>query len=476
MTRTAPPILLWLRRDLRLADNPMLDAAVATGRPLVPVFIHDASVEGLGAAARWRLGQGLATFAERLEAAGSRLILRRGPALEVLAALARETGAQDVWWARLYDAPARARDGALKPALKAAGLGARSFPGHLLHEPWEVQTGQGGAYRVYSPFWRAMRGRDVATPAPAPRALRPPAAWPVSDRLQDWEMGRGVNRGAAVLAKHARTGEAEAAARLAEFIESRIVGYRARRDYPAAAATSGLSENLTWGEIGARQVWHAALAAMQEGAAGAEHFLKELAWREFAWHLMYHYPEMDRQNWRSRWDAFPWSRIEDAAVLRWKQGRSGVPLVDAAMREMYVTGTMHNRARMIVASYLTKHMLVDWRVGLAWFADCLTDWDLAANAMGWQWVAGSGPDAAPYFRIFNPATQAAKFDPDGTYVKAHVAELSDRPGGRALDFFAAAPRAWGLAPDSPYPAPVVGLAEGRARALAAFAALPAADG
>jgi len=308
----------------------------------------------------------------------------------------------------------------------------------------------------------------VPAPDAAPERLAQPGHWPEGDRLEDWALGAAMNRGAAVLARHACVGEARAAERLADFLDGPIDSYRERRDFPAEPATSGLSENLAWGEIGPRTIWHAGMRARHEGARGAEHFLKELVWREFAYHLAFHTPRITRENWREEWDAFPWSTDEDASVLRWKQGRTGVPLVDAAMREMYVTGRMHNRGRMIVGSYLTKHLMKHWRIGQQWFEECLIDWDPAANAMGWQWVAGSGPDAAPYFRIFNPETQAKKFDSDETYVQRFVAELATEPGDEALAFFDACPRAWGLSPDDSYPEPIIGLAEGRERALAAY--------
>lgn len=467
------PLILWFRRDLRLGDHPMLAAAVATGRPLVPVFILDPETEALGAAAKWRLGLSVAAFAERLATLGSRLILRRGRAGEVLAALLAETGAGTgaggVHWTRAYDPAAIARDTAVKAALKARGIGAVSHPGHLLHEPWEVETGQGGFYRVYSPFWRAVKDRPVAAPAAAPARLAAPGDWPASDRLEDWQLGAAMNRGAAVVLPHQRVGEAPALARLDAFLGAGIGGYRQRRNRVDEDGTSRLSQNLSLGEIGPRTVWHGAMRAFHEGRAGAETFLKELVWREFSYHLIYHTPHIASQNWRAEWDSFPW-RGDNPDAERWRRGMTGEPFVDAAMREMYVTGTMHNRARMIAASYLTKHLLTDWRVGLDWFADCLTDWDPAANAMGWQWTAGSGPDSAPYFRVFNPATQALDHDPDGAYRRRFVAELSDRPGPEALSFFEAVPRSWALDPRAPYPAPVTGLAEGRARALAAFAA------
>ncbi len=465
----ATPIIVWFRRDFRLADHPALAWAAASGQPLIPVFVLDEVAETYGAAPKWRLEQAVRHFADRLEQMGSRLVLRRGNARDVLLKLARETGAGDVWWTRAYDPDAIARDKGVKAALKDAGITAKSHPGHVLFEPWTVSTKQGGYFKVYTPMWRAVKDVNVPMPEPAPERLQAPDDWPQSEALADWALGKAMNRGAAVLAGHACVGETAASARLAEFLDGPIDTYKSRRDYPAEQATSRLSENLAWGEIGPRTIWHAGMHAQLDGRSGAEHFLKELVWREFAYHLVYHTPQITTENWRPEWDDFPWSGEEDEAVLRWKQGRTGIPLVDAAMREMYVTGQMHNRGRMIVGSYLTKHMLKHWRTGQKWFEECLTDWDPASNAMGWQWVAGSGPDAAPYFRIFNPETQAEKFDPDGDYVRRFVAERATEPGPDALAFFDACPRSWNLSPDDNYPQPVVGLAEGRQRALAAYA-------
>lgn len=467
MTQT--PLILWFRRDLRLADQPMLAAAVATGRSLLPVFVLDPETEALGAAAKWRLGLAVEAFAAALAGIGLRLILRRGPALAVLAGLVTETGAEGVWWSRLYDPASVARDSGVKAGLKAAGHEARSFAGHLLHEPWEVQTGQGGFYKVFTPYWRAMRGLSVASPEAAPVRAVGPEVWPASEPLTGWRMGAAMNRGASVVLRHQTVGEAVARAKLADFLLGPVARYPEARDQPGVAGTSRLSENLTYGEIGIREVWHAAWQAREAGSGGAEAFLRELGWREFAYHLMHHAPRIGTENWKPDWDAFPW-RGDNPDAECWRRGMTGEPFVDAAMREIYVTGTMHNRARMIAASYLTKHLLTDWRVGLAWFADCLTDWDPAANAMGWQWVAGSGPDAAPWFRIFNPAGQAEKFDAGGAYRRRFVAELSQEPESEALRYFEAVPRSWGLRADAPYPSPVVGLAEGRERALAAYAA------
>ena len=463
------PLILWFRRDLRLDDHPMLSAALASGRPLLPVFILDDETRALGAASLLRLDLALAAFAERLAAVGSRLILRQGPALPVLQRLVSETGAAGVLWTRGYDPASKARDTAVKAALRAQGLQAESHPGFLLQEPWALQTGQGGPYRVFTPFWKALRVLPVAPSLPAPPHLPGPAVWPASDALPDWGLSARMRRGAAVVSAHQSPGEGAALARLAAFAEGPMAGYAARRDFMAEPATSGLSENLTWGEISPRRIWHRGWRAMEEGNPGAETFLKELVWREFAWHLMHHYPQIASRNWKPDWDAFPW-RGDSAEAERWRRGQTGEPVVDAAMREMYVTGRMHNRARMIVASYLTKHLLTDWRIGLDWFAECLTDWDPAANAMGWQWVAGSGPDAAPFFRIFNPATQAEKFDPEARYRRRWVAELSRNPGADALSFFDAAPLSWQLDPARRYPLPMIDLAAGRERALAALAA------
>ena len=466
MTQTSP-ILWWVRRDLRLADNPLLTAAVATGRPVIPVFICDPLTDALGAAPKWRLGLGLSAFADRVAATGSRLILRRGTAAQVLDALTLETGATSVWWARQYDPDTKARDTDIKTGLRARGLDAHSFDGHLLVEPWTVETGSGGFYQVYTPFWRAVRDRIMPAPLPAPAKINAPATWPVSDRLDDWRMGAAMDRGAGIVAKHLHVGETAARARLDRFIATRVGAYAEARNLLAEDACSGLSENLTYGEISPVALWHAGQGALARDAQGAETFLKEIVWREFAYHLMHHTPHLLHDNWRAGWDAFPWAGESDASQ-RWKQGRTGCAVVDAAMRELYVTGRMHNRARMLVASYLTKHLLTDWRIGRDWFAETLVDWDPASNAMGWQWVAGCGPDAAPYFRIFNPDTQAEKFDPKSRYRYRWLHTRGSSPSPDALDFYKAAPKSWGLSPTDPAPAPLIDLAAGRARALQAY--------
>jgi deoxyribodipyrimidine photo-lyase len=465
---SSTPIIMWYRRDLRLSDHAALSAACAFGRPVIPLVIRDTSVDDLGAAPKWRWGLGVEHLADNLADRGSRLICRSGAALDVLRALVAETGAGAVYWSRLYDPQAVARDTDVKAALKTDGIEARSFGGHLMFEPWTVETKTGGYYKVYTPFWNMVKGRDVDAPLTTPTAIPTPGTWPASEDIADWHLGAAMNRGADVVRPFVQLGEQAAQSRLGAFIAHKVANYDQGRDLPATDGTSNLSENLALGEISPHQCWHAGMGAREDGKSGAETFLKELVWREFAYHLMHHTPRILDQNWKAGWDAFPWNTDETPEVTAWKQGRTGIQFVDAAMRELYVTGRMHNRGRMIVASYLTKHLLSHWKIGLAWFNDCLIDWDPASNAMGWQWSAGSGPDATPYFRVFNPVTQLDKFDKPRDYVSRWIAEGRRRPHADALKFFDAVPRSWSLSPDDVYPAPVVPADDGRKRALSAY--------
>ncbi|MEL6683846.1 MAG: deoxyribodipyrimidine photo-lyase [Pseudomonadota bacterium] len=463
------PILMWFRRDLRLGDHEALTAACATGRPVIPVFICDELTESMGAAPKMRLGLSVSELSKTLEQKGSQLILRRGDALAVLRDLMKETGAGAVYWSRLYDPQSRARDTHLKAALKDDGVTAQSFQGHVLFEPWTVETKTGGFYKVYTPMWKSVRDNDVPAALPTPEKIPAPDSWPSSDDIADWHMDAAMRRGADILKTHCTVGEAAAADRLGDFIAARVASYVKNRDLPAVKGTSGLSENLTYGEISPRVCWHAGWRALHDGKEDAETFLKELVWREFAYHLAFHTPRITTDNWKEDWDAFPWNTDEDhPEVIAWKQGRTGIRFVDAAMREMYVTGTMHNRGRMIVASYLTKHLLCDWKIGMNWFADCLIDWDPCSNAMGWQWSAGSGPDATPYFRVFNPVTQLDKFDKDRSYVRAWIAEGTKHPSATALSYYDMIPQSWGMTAEDRYPDPIVPADEGRKRALDAY--------
>ena len=447
--------IFWVRRDFRLTDNRALAAAVEAG-PVVPAFVLDPETESLGAAAKWRLGRAIADFRERLRAQGSDLVLRRGPAPETLLALAREAEARAVHWSRLYTPEAVSRDKKVRACLQGCGIAAEGHRGHLLNEPGAVATAAGGPYRVFTPFWNAIGPRGAEAPLRAPGRIDPPDAWPQSARLDDWALGGAMDRGADVVARHVRVGEEAAAARLHSFVDAALACYAEGRERPDRDGSSRLSEALTWGEISPRTIWHAA-----EGARGADTLLRELGWREFAAHVLWHFPDLATRHWRREWDDFPW-RPDNADAERWRRGLTGEPMVDAGMRQMFATGTMHNRVRMLVASYLTKHLLTDWRVGLGWFEECLTDWDPASNALNWQWVAGSGPDAAPFFRVFSPERQAKKFDPDGAY-RRHWLE-----GAGAEEFLAAVPRSWGLGAGDYPPTPVIAHAEGRRRALAAY--------
>ena len=462
------PIIMWFRRDLRLSDHAALSAACAAGQPVIPVVIRDGSVDILGAAPKWRWGLGVGYLATSLEDKGSRLTLRSGDALDVLQALIRDTGARSVYWTRLYDPDAVARDTAIKAALKDQGVEARSFGGHLMFEPWTVETKTGGYYKVFTPLWKSVKDRDVDAPLPAPARIAAPETWPETEALADWSLGAAMQRGAPIVLPHVQLGEGAAQSRLGAFIAHKVASYDQGRDLPGEDGTSNLSENLALGEISPHQCWHAGLRARHEGKPGAETFLKELVWREFAYHLMHHTPRILDQNWKEGWDAFPWNTEDTDEVLAWKRGRTGIQFVDASMREMYVTGRMHNRGRMIVASYLTKHLMSHWRIGQAWFEDYLIDWDPASNAMGWQWSAGSGPDATPYFRVFNPVTQLDKFDKNRDYVTRWIAEGRGNPHADALSYFDAIPRAWGMSATDPYPDPIVPADQGRKRALGAY--------
>lgn len=472
--------ILWFRRDLRLADHAALERAVAAGGPVWPVYILDETTRReTGAAGRWRLGESLRALAADIAARGGRLILRDGDPAAELERLIAETGADAVFWTRLYTPDAMARDTAVKKRLRAAGVTAESVAGDVLMEPWTLETKTGGPYRVYTPFWRALR----AAYAP-PEPIAPPAAWPAGDApastppLEALELGAEMDRGAAVVARFAAAGEAAAQTRLEAFLADRLAPYAEKRNALGEDGASGLSPHLALGEISPHRVWRATqarMAAAPETEEGAWSFLSEIAWRDFAAALGYHTPEIFDRNWRSEWDQFPW-RGDNEDAEAWRRGRTGEPLIDAAMRELYVTGVMHNRARMLVASYLCKHLMTDWRIGAAWFKETLVDHDLASNAMGWQWTAGSGPDAAPFFRVFNPATQAKKFDPTGAYLARWLPDaavgglnLGAEADGRL--FFEACPRAWSLSPDDPYPKPIVDLSAGRERALSAYSSL-----
>ncbi|BCP53410.1 deoxyribodipyrimidine photo-lyase [Kaistia sp. 32K] len=469
------PTLVWLRDDLRLADNRALLAAIREGSPLAIVYVLDEFSEGirpLGAAVKWWLHHSLAALDRDLSALGQTLVLRHGPAVDVILELVAEIDAARVTWNRRYGEGERAVDTTIKAALKQRGVEVESFQANLLCEPWTVRTQSDRPFRVYTPFWKACRAQlPPRAPLARPDALPAPIAGLRSDSLDSWQLLPTAPDWAGGIRERWTPGEAGASARLAEFLENRLERYAGHRDEPAAEASSRLSPHLRFGEISPFQLWHALTETRPDAELGqpnVDKFLSEIGWREFSWHLLYHQPDLATRNFQPRFDAFPWPPVDEVALAAWKQGRTGIPIVDAGMRELWQTGWMHNRVRMIVASFLIKNLLVDWRIGEAWFWDTLVDADAANNPASWQWVAGSGADAAPYFRIFNPVLQGEKFDPAGDYVRAYVPELSRLPA-KAIH----AP--WKAGGAAGYPEPIADLATSRDRALRAFSRLQSDD-
>ena len=476
---SAPVTIVWFRQDLRLTDNPALHAAAARGGVVVPVYIDSEEEEGAwtaGGATRWWRHHALASLQSSLQALGSRLLLRRGPALVELTELAAGLGADAIYWNRRYEPAARARDTQVKESLRAAGLLAESRNGSLLAEPWELRTQGGGPFQVFTPFWRKLLATiEPPTPRPAPTALPAPQAWPGSLSLD--AMGYlPTIRWDAGLAQHWQPGEAGAARQLEQFVASWLRDYAGTRDLPAKPGTSRLSPYLHHGEVSPRQVWHSVLAD-NPGERGGK-YLAELVWREFSYHLLHHFPHTPGAPLRPQYAAFPWR--EDARLLTaWQRGRTGVPLVDAGMRELWHTGWMHNRVRMICASYLVKNLLQPWQAGARWFWDTLVDADLAANTQGWQWTAGCGADAAPFFRIFNPVTQGERFDPQGAYLRRWLPELAgldDRAIHAPWEQPEPVLRAAGVVLGESYPLPLVSLSESRQAALDAHKRMAAGAG
>ncbi|MWV58502.1 cryptochrome/photolyase family protein [Rathayibacter sp. VKM Ac-2754] len=476
---SSSPTLVWLRDDLRLADNPALRAAVDRDAPVAVLYVLDDESPGirpLGGAARWWLHGSLVALSADLEEHGASLLLRRGPAEAVVLQLAEEIGAGAVHWNRRYGGAERAVDTAVKEGLRSRGVEAESHQGSLLFEPWTVQTGGGGPYSVYTPFARACRNRDTPrAPLARPRSIDGFTGEVASDVLDGWELLPTRPDWAEGLRERWEPGEKAAAKRLRAFIAEQLDEYADGRDKPAQDATSNLSAHLRWGEISPFQVWHAVDEAHRDGThrgEGGERFASEVLWREFCYHLLFHWPDLATANFDTRFDSFPWGEPHGAELEAWQQGRTGYPLVDAGMRELWRTGYMHNRVRMVTASFLIKNMLVDWRVGESWFWDTLVDADPASNAANWQWVAGSGADASPYFRVFNPVTQSKKFDPDGGYIRGNVAELASVEGSAIHEPWTLGDT---LTPDGEdYPAPILDLKETRAHALDAFAMIKSA--
>jgi len=473
MPSTASAIV-WFRQDLRLADNPALAAAAAHGGPVLPVYIlEDGGPWAPGGAARWWLHHSLAALSRDLKSLGAPLCLRSGEAEKILPQLVKEAGAGALFWNRCYEPRAVARDKALKADLSAAGIETKSFNGALLVEPWELKTGQGEPYKVFTPFWKALLAAG-APPQPLPRPKKLDGVKGVaSEALNEWELLPTQPDWAGGIRETWMPGEDGAAERLRDFLDAAAARYKGDRDRPDLAGTSRLSPHLHWGEISPRQVWQATRHAVAAGAlndSAAEAFLRQLGWRDFSHSLLFHWPDFPEKPWRGDFAAFPW-QSDDEAFAAWCEGRTGYPIVDAGLRQLWATGWMHNRVRMIAASFLIKDLLISWQRGEAWFWDTLVDADLANNAAGWQWVAGCGADAAPYFRIFNPVSQGEKFDPKGRYVRQWVPEIAALPDDTIHQPWNASEdvlKKAGVTLGETYPHPIVDHKAARARALAGY--------
>lgn len=464
---TRAPSIVWFRDDFRITDHPALRAAMEDG-PAVALYVLDEESPGirpLGGAAKWWLHRAVEALSEELEAIGVPLVLRRGAAGDVVPAVIAEAGTRSLFWNRRYGGGEREVDAAVKARLRSAGHRVQSFQASLLHEPWDLTTGQGGQYKVFTPFWNELSSRDFRHPLPAPNPQKAPATIPRGDRLKQWGLLPREPDWSKPLAEAWAHGAHAGQSLLEDFVDAALADYAEERDRPAHAGTSRLSPYLRWGHVSPFEVWHAIGRRRRGAPAGSAAFASELGWREFAWHQLYHRPDLATVNLRREFDAYPWwspsprgapgaSATDDgdhAALLGlWQRGRTGFPLVDAGQRELWATGWMHNRVRMVSASLLVKNLGIDWRVGEQWFWDTLVDADPASNAFNWQWAAGSGADASPFFRIFNPETQAKTHDPQGEYARRWLPELDSED----------------------YPEPCVDLKASRAAALAAYRGLP----
>ncbi|MDE1158584.1 MAG: deoxyribodipyrimidine photo-lyase [Neorhizobium sp.] len=472
------PSILWFRKDLRLDDNAALHAAIDAGGPVIPVYIREPddlrNVGPLGGAQEWWLHHSLAGLKAQLKSLGSDLILASGKAQDVLSDMAERTGASAVYVNRAYERTLIDRDIAI--ALKEKGIAIRAFHGQLLHDPKSIRTGSGNPFKVFTPFWNAMqRLQETHPPIDAPDAVPAPDHFPKSEGLDGWKLLPTRPNWALGFSDHWTPGEAGAAERLEDFIDRELHDYKRGRDLPSVDATSLLSPHLALGEISPARIWHATSGQPNRAAEEVGHFRRELAWRDFCYSLLIEQPDLDETNWSDGFDGFPW-QSDEKGFIAWTKGRTGYPIVDAGMRQLWQTGFMHNRVRMIAASFLIKDLMIDWRRGEKWFRDTLVDADPANNAANWQWVAGCGADASPFFRIFNPILQGEKFDPDGDYVKTYVPELQKlerKHIHRPFEAPAHVLEKAGITLGVTYPRPVIDHGFARDRALAAYKALRA---
>lgn len=477
---SSAPVIVWFRQDLRIKDNPALNAAAESGAPVIPLFVWSPEEEGdwePGGASRWWLHYSLSNLASNLADMGSPLVVKRGYCLSILRDFARETGAHAVYWNRRYEPSTIVRDKNIKGALVKDGIDARSFNGNLLFEPWQILNGKNEPYKVFTAYHKTATSL-VSPPAPAdaPKKLQPPAKKIQSVSIADLRLLPKINW-AGGLKEAWNPGEKGAEENLEEFLAGIIEDYKSARDRPSVVGTSRLSPHLHFGEISPRTVWHAVKETQKshKGSESKSTYLKELVWREFAHHLLYHFPLTTSAPLRPEFEHFPWGK-DKKALKAWQKGMTGYPLIDAGMRELWHTGWMHNRVRMVVASFLVKDLLLPWQWGAEWFWDTLVDADLANNTLGWQWSAGCGADAAPYFRVFNPVLQSKKFDPDGEYIKRWVPELAALPKSWVHNPWEAPPeilKDCRITLGKTYPKPMVDHGVARERALHAFKSLKA---
>ena len=461
----------WFRQDLRLLDNPSLTESAKAGRVL-PVYILDDvnnTRHSAGAASRWWLHHSLKSLDESLQ---GRLFISRGDPGEILSGLVRRFNVSAVHWNRCYEPWQSTRDQRLQKALTDHGIDVRTFNGTSLWEPWDISKADKTPYKVFTPYYRrgCLSALPPRNPVPVPGKLVLVPAQPSSLAIQDLELLPAI-RWDRQLEPHWIIGEQAAQVRLQAFLSYGLQHYKQGRDYPALPCVSRLSAHLHFGELSPHQAWYAVKSGGDD--ENVKHFCSELAWREFSCYLLYHFPKLPFVNWNNKYDNFPWKN-KKKFVQAWCKGRTGIPIVDAGMRELWQTGYMHNRLRMITGSFLVKNLLQDWRTGEAWFRDCLVDWDLANNSASWQWIAGCGADAAPWFRIFNPVTQGQKFDPEGIYTRRFVPELHKLPCRYLFAPWQAPQHVLdqaGIKLGRDYPLPLVDLPASRTRALEAFSAI-----
>ncbi len=458
--------IVWFRQDLRLKDNPAFVNACEHSDHIIPLYILDESSFILGEAQRWWLHHSLISLDNDLKKIGLTLCLRKGNTQDILQEIVNQHAIESIYWNRCYEPDIIQRDTLIKKTFQDKGLHIQSSNGSLLHEPWEIKNTSGNFFKVFSPYWKACL-KKLIIPNPLLSYQQPRSLNTNTDTLDSWKLLPDNPNWAAAFEDYWRPGEQGAEEKLADFISLHLKGYNTSRDEPAKNSTSKLSPHLHFGEISPWQVFRAIENVKLEqdcDVKSIERFLSEMGWREFSYHLLYYVPSLPVANFKSEFDAFPW-QLNPVFLKNWQQGKTGYPIVDAGMRELWHTGYMHNRVRMIVASFLIKDLFIDWRVGASWFFNTLLDADLANNSASWQWVAGSGADAAPYFRIFNPVLQGEKFDPNGEYIKRWVPELKSIPIKWIHTPWLAPKNNLNIHIGQDYPAPIVDHSEARKAAL-----------